>query len=175
MFLSGTKNSNYPPTDTWLSVYKTNLQGEIKWTLYYGGYGVYVPTAVLPTADGGCVVIAWWWDFNTYPIPPLEQGDIFIMKVDSNGVVGVPDKPVKQRYPAVSIYPNPFSDHLSFRSSQLVGEFRFEFFNSRGERMTALQVSPGEQIKTAGLPPGLYFYRMVFSDGSCQSGKLVRQ
>ncbi len=73
------------------------------------------------------------------------------------------------------IYPNPFSDFLSFSFSDYDGQkIIFELFDLQGRKLISKTVQEGETINAAELNSGIYFYTLDF-DGERKSGKLIKQ
>lgn len=72
------------------------------------------------------------------------------------------------------IFPNPFSDVLSFSFPDHYGQITFELFDLQGRKLMSKTVHEGETIHAAALKSGIYLYNLYF-DGERQSGKIIKQ
>ncbi len=77
----------------------------------------------------------------------------------------------------VNFYPNPFSESASVSfSTENVFDFTFEVFNGSGQMVYSESGSTQKPIQVKNLfSSGLYFYRVSFSDGKIEQGKVVVQ
>lgn len=74
----------------------------------------------------------------------------------------------------VSVYPNPFSESVSFRISGTYSQITFELFDLQGRKLLSKAISSNEKINMEGYRSGLYLY-MLNVDGKVQIGKLVKK
>jgi len=75
----------------------------------------------------------------------------------------------------VSVAPNPFSNFAVLTIEGAVEEMEFELFNMIGKRVRALQKFSGStlEVTRAGLPDGIYLYRLSNQEGLLSTGKLI--
>jgi hypothetical protein len=132
---------------------KTNALGDTLWYRTYGGNGVDLVYSVQQTLDGGYIATG-----STAPM--AGTGDVYLIKMDANGRAGV-EEPVGSRQKAVGSVkatPNPFA---SFARVPRHETERFELYDASGKKQgTYLGNRIGE-----GLPPGVYFVRLVGEHG----------
>jgi hypothetical protein len=108
-----------------------------------------------------------------------HEFDIYILKVDSSGLLTStgegPQIPVQQ----LAIVPNPAIDAVSIRYPDIFGydEKEIEIFNSQG--MPVIKVSATsdvteKRIDIARLPTGLYFVVLKVEGKKMATGKLLK-
>lgn len=73
-----------------------------------------------------------------------------------------------------AMYPNPFSDQISFSLNDSNKQVVFELFNLQGRKVLSKRISGSESINTSNLDSGIYIYNLLL-DGKMQSGKLVKK
>lgn len=174
IFLSGIKNYiTLAPEDSWLSLYITNLKGDTIHSRYYGGYGLYKTSTGLATSDGGYIIASSWWDFHNYAPPGPADWDIFIMKVDENGLLTSipPDIPFEQT--DIIVYPNPGKNLLKVESS--LKNLRIELFDIQGNLLLDKNFNSSIQLSTGNLSGGNYIYRVTQNKALIKSGKWIKQ
>jgi len=174
IFLSGVKNYiALAPEDSWLSLYITNLNGDTIQSRFYGGYGLYNTSTGLATSDGGYIIVASWWDFHNYVPPGPADWDIFIMKVDANGLLTgtPPDIPFEQT--DIIVYPNPSREYLNIESS--LKNLQIKLFNITGELVLERFFDLSIQLNTNNLSTGNYLYMITQDEVLIKRGKWVKQ
>jgi hypothetical protein len=175
IFMGGSKNFYMGQVDTWFSIYKTNVQGEIFFERYYGEYGKYALTKLLALEDGGCILAGTWWDFYNYPTPGNQRKDVVIMKVDGNGLItGINDPEIPFDLRKVSAYPNPFSDIIHFVTG-FHSNLDLLIYSANGRVVHRQLLHHNTSIDLSSLPSGIYFYNLTGTDGFFESGKIIKQ
>lgn len=81
---------------------------------------------------------------------------------------------IDKKLEATTIYPNPFSDQLSFHLNNNSNQAVFELFNLQGRKVMSKRISGSESINTSNLNSGIYIYILLL-DGKMQSGKLMKK
>jgi len=152
-----------------LAKFDTNLN--LKWEKYYGGDCYYGLWSVNATSDGGCLLSGTTYDYLTQD----NERDIFIIKVDSNGLyTGTYDLPAGIIKEAI-IYPNPGTDHCFI---DLGGQYLFAsltIYDLNGNICINQVLSRHKnKVITSHLPAGIYFYTITTSDRVIGSGKWIR-
>ena len=76
---------------------------------------------------------------------------------------------------AVVVYPNPFSSSISLLyNNTSINTLEFSLFNILGERVVAQQITNASaQIETSDLSAGVYYYQIISTNKTTQSGKLI--
>ncbi|GAB5552230.1 MAG: hypothetical protein Sapg2KO_18210 [Saprospiraceae bacterium] len=92
----------------------------------------------------------------------------------ASGVVNTTDVQLAQMT-GLDVFPNPVQNQVNFKSSsENIQAIRL--LNTAGQVvLSSLNLeTPTAIISTVGLVPGIYFYQVVFENGTRQSGKLVK-
>jgi hypothetical protein len=180
IFFGGTSNfdpQTYPfnEENSWIMLNNLDSNLNLRWQQFYGGDAFYHLLGLLATLDGGCLMQAMRYDENTQ----FGERDIYILKVDSSGLLTStgegPHIPVQQ----LAIVPNPAIDAVSIRYPDIFGydEKEIEIFNSQG--MPVIKVSATsdvteKRIDIARLPTGLYFVVLKVEGKKVATGKLLK-
>ncbi len=73
-----------------------------------------------------------------------------------------------------AVYPNPFSQQLTFSFPENPNQITFELFNMQGHKIITKEVRNNETINVETLSNGVYLYNL-FTDGKKHSGKLMKK
>ncbi len=73
----------------------------------------------------------------------------------------------------IDVYPNPFTNTISFNIDGQYDEIILEVFDTRGQQLISKQILNHENIDTKNLSAGLYLYNLLI-DGKPFTGKLVK-
>ena len=160
---------------SWLMLTNLDSNLNLKWQQFYGGDAAYFLWGLKATQDGGCLMAATRYDAD---IQNFEL-DVFILKVDSAGLLtstnNYPSIPVNQ----LAVYPNPARDFVRISYP--------DFFSGR-EKVMLVYNSPGNlvhqipltsylseaEIDISEFPAGLY-YLVLKADGKTEAtGKFVK-
>ena len=142
---------------------KMDEDGNVVWQNSYS-----LPSAlmkaryVLATRDGGCFVMGDCKKNSEY--------DVFAIKVDSEGSVGIDE--VSPR--PFTYYPNPTRNELHLKHSPDVQPVQVELYDLQG-RLVHTQRSNFEHIDMSQLPAGTYTMRVTWEDGKAYSDKVVKE
>ena len=172
-YIGGTKNYTAFPEDSWMSVYKSNINGDIIFSKFFGGYGKYVLNQIESTNDGGCMVTGSFWDFNNYP-DTLIQNDIVVIKTDANGNISNinnPDFPLKVS--DILLYPNPGSNTLNI--SSYLNNLKFYLYDLYGNVVLFKEFDKKVQIKTSSRNNGSYLYSIFHEKKLIESGIWIKK
>jgi len=178
IYICGTSNiansiyeSEFYPSDRWMSVFNYKSTGECNWGYYYGGDANYSCRQVIATRDGGCLATGTYYDWRNNPI---MEADIMLLKFDNSGglITGISNPEAKLC--SVLVYPNPGNEKLCIKS--VLKNLNFELYNANGQTVVSQPVNNGTTtVNTSALPAGMYFYRFMNKDKMVESGKWVKE
>lgn len=165
----------YQTEDSWLLLNNLDSNLNLNWQRFYGGDAFYYLRGLKATQDGGCLMMATRYDEKTQD----HELDIYILKVDSNGLLtstgNGPTIPVQQ----LAIIPNPARDIILVRYPDIFGSDKneIEIINSQGipVRKVFITNNPAEtEINISGLTAGLYYLVLKVEGKKAATGKLVK-
>jgi len=179
IYLGGTSNllaDQYPwqSEDSWLMLNQLDSNLNIKWQTFYGGDAFYHLRGLKATNDGGCLMYATRYDENTQD----QEFDIYILKVDSLGLMTSTGDhftiPVQQ----LSIVPNPANQYVAVSYPDIFGneEKEIVIYNSLGIPVMgfdATEEASGISADISELPAGLYFVVLRVNGKKAGTGKLI--
>lgn len=146
----------------------------LKWQQFYGGDAFYHLRGLKATQHGGCLMYATCYDENTQ----FEEYDVYVLKVDSSGILTSAGNYPSFRIQQLAIFPNPARDNITIRYPDL---FCFDskdiiIFNSLGKqvkRIPATQNASETKVDLTGLPAGLYFALLLVEGKKVATGKIL--
>ncbi|RLD52898.1 MAG: hypothetical protein DRJ05_17015, partial [Bacteroidetes bacterium] len=173
LFIGGYKKVQPGPYDSWVTVYKTNLNGDVLFYKNFGGYGYYYMDALLATPDGGCIAGCRFWDFYENPDSPIY--DIVLLKFDSNGglVTSTQENTPPILISDFSIFPNPGSDCLNINSAKK--DLQIRLFDLSGKLVLEKGFEKSVSLNTSQLPKGVYSYQILQNNILLENGKWVKE
>ena len=178
IFITGIYNfdpSSYPwqTTPTWIQVTRTDMDLNIISHHFYGGDALYIPYAAISTSDGGALITGFTWD---YTIPGNMLRDIFVLKVDTAGVVTkIPEEDSWQMNDAI-LCPNPGSDYCIAVVGAQHPRATLVLYDMNGRVIMEHELHQYQtRINTAFLPTGTYIYTFVTDGKGIGTGKWVKQ
>lgn len=155
--------------DAHLIVTKTDMNLNVAWQRrFLQDSDAYVSFSSSPTADGGCIVVGTVYDLN-----PEERLDIFVLKINAEGTVGIKEVLVEDVRP-YAYYPNPAKNELRLKYSPDVNPTQIELFDLQG-RLVRSQLNSLETINLQNITAGTYIIRIAFEDGKVFSDKVVKE
>ena len=176
IYYSGTKNiilgGYFVSSTSWFFLNKLDSNLEVQWQKFYGGDAYYMLWAMIATQDGGCLMAGTRYDYLTQ----TNERDIYIVKVNSDGLVtGIGDEHPLTTHDAI-VYPNPGSSYLKIQSGPQINGAAFEMFDMTGKEV-AREILNGRlmEINTGPLPTGTYTYRISWQNRLVGSGKWVKK
>jgi len=174
IFLGGVANQDwggvFSYADSYILLGKLDSSLNLTWRRYFGGDSYYMVWSVIATTDGGCIIGATTNDLETQG----EERDIYILKVDSSGLVtGINNQPPVQSHEAI-VYPNP-GDDLLYVETQLKDAI-FHLFDLTGREVQSHGLFPGRNsIQVSDLNSGLYVYKIIQNSQVKEYGKWINQ
>lgn len=172
LFIGGVKyNSNklYSCEGTYLWICKLKSNFEPYWQYYYGNGSVYIPLGILATKDGGCIIIARYYDENTMDY----EHDIYILKVDKDGNLHTSTEETLIK-PLAKVFPNPTSDYLQIITSE-AEQKTVSIYNTNGQLMQTQSFAGEANINVTTLPAGAYIYKIQLPSGQILTGKWIKK
>ena len=160
-------------TPTWIQITKTDMDLNIISHHFYGGDALYIPYAAISTSDGGVLITGFTWD---YTIPGNMLRDIFVLKVDTAGVVTkIPEEDSWQMNDAI-LCPNPGSDYCIAVVGAQHPRATLVLYDMNGRVIMEHELHQYQtRINTAFLPTGTYIYTFVTDGKGIGTGKWVKQ
>lgn len=164
----------FDPISNHLYVGKTDTSlGQWNWYKYIGNPQTYhYPYRILATSDGGCLITCAVYD---YVNNPNREHDVYIIKLDGNGLITGATNIIKSSSDKVSIYPVPTQDvlFLNYNGNE---KYDFAIFDLSGKvvmRKTSLS-KHDKQLSLNQLSTGSYYYKILFKSGKAEGGKLIK-
>ena len=128
IYFAGTNNLvNNPPEDSWISLYVTNIEGEIINSEQIGDAGQNAFRDIFALPNGGYVIAGTVWDFYNYPDTNYQRDIIIVtenygssyVNIDENNYSGIEN---------IRVYPNPGSNQLKISSS--LNDLQIQLFDN---------------------------------------------
>lgn len=142
---------------------KTNTNGDLIWEQVYDLNEMYTDMGIYveETVDNGFIIMG-----------KTGFGEIFLKKTDAFGDLIYDSEKENNFY----VYPNPVEDNLFIENLNLQKSCAIKFYSITGNLIFAHHdlISTREQISTAGLSPGIYFYDIENIEGILSSGKIIK-
>ncbi len=157
--IGGTKNYASFEQYSWISLYKSDLSGEVIYERYFGGDAQYTLNKLDITEDGGFLISGYVRSYPVYPI--IYPYDIIIMKVDSNGLLTAINEELDQKNESILPYPNPGDDFVIFESSK--PDLNLRLIDINGKLVHHEEFDYNILVETAHFKPGTYTY--IISEG----------
>ena len=175
IFLAGTSNidlyyGTYSAMPSWYVLSSLDSMLNVRWVKYYYGDACYVLRSVVATADGGAILTGSRYDYKD----PANKLDIYILKVNQDGIYTSVDDPVVVSHDAI-IYPNPGGDYFNIQSGPQIDGAWFVLYDMQGKALIEQNIhSTHLRIDTARLPYGTYPWQIVYKGKVIESGKWVK-
>jgi len=155
------------PSNIILGCFDTSLN--FMWQKYYGGDQYYGVWTVNTTTDGGCIIGAS--SFN-YQVQNNER-DIYILKVDSSGIITGTNHDPPSINPQISIYPNPGREMINVKTN--LNHSMIYFYDLTGREICIQTlVSGSNPVNVQKLKPGLYIYKILQNSEVREFGKWIK-
>jgi len=179
IYYGGTSNiSNtinpFPDENSWLILNYLDTNLNLIWQEFYGGDAFYHMIGLQATYDGGCLMYSERYDENIQ----FEEYDVYILKVDSLGLMTSTSDDLTIPVNQLSIVPNPANHYVSIRYPDIFGNEEKEIiiYNSIGIPVMgfdATQEVSGISADISELPAGLYFVVLRVNGKKAGTGKLI--
>ncbi len=161
------------PEQRWIWLMCLYPDGTLDWQRFYKGEVNYMPYKLLPTSDGGLLIVSNKYDWND-PVP--YQRDAYILKVDSTGwyqglTTGLLEQTKENQ---ILVYPNPASDYVHFAFGYY-SNLQIAIYSSQGKQVFNGQFAKKATIDISLLPAGMYTYTINDNGGFFERGKIIKQ
>ncbi len=159
---------------SWFRLVQTDSMLNIRWERFYGEDVNYNMSKLIATNDGGCIMAGTRFDYINHP--NLHKRDIFILKVNSEGLLTSSNgKPSPLVHNAI-VYPNPGKNTIRVRVAVQYKYSLFRLFNINGKVVITQNITGNSAIiNTDFLPSGTYIYKITGKNGLYESGKWIKK
>lgn len=131
---------------------------------------------LITTTDGGCLVVGSATrgaELQGGALYNGERNNWFVLKVNSDGLVGTDEIIVKDLRP-YSLYPNPTQGELRLQYSPDAEPSQIELHDLQG-RLVHSQRGSLQSLNISQLPAGIYTMRVTMKDGTTFVDKVVKE
>jgi hypothetical protein len=171
IYYGGTRNlSNNPVQDSWVSLFTTNLQGEVLEHRFWGGGGQYQFSDLSALPTGGFLLAVTRWDYQNFP--DGKTRDIRLITENSgNPITGNPDIIFKKDN--FQLYPNPGNNYIQIKA---VGRgLHFRLLDVHSKIILEADFDETAEIDINRVHSGIYFYEISKGKEILQTGKWIKQ
>lgn len=173
IYFTGTKRlvaGFFPEKVSWIYAGMFNRNYQLYYERFYGGDAHYWVEGILRTSDGGSLISALRYDFNTQN----DERDVFFLKLTPEGLITSKRENKQCPYLPFAIYPNPGSDILHL--DLVISEAQFALFNLNGLALKTLLIKEGENhINCSDLTQGYYLVKVTNPSGEVFTQKWIKQ
>ena len=176
LLFSYTKNlkqlSTFANIPTWIAAGAFDSNMNLLWLYFYGNELNYVVFNIIATSDGGALINATQYDWNTQ----TNERDALLLKLNSDGLLtSTPENPALQPHHAI-VYPNPGHGVLKVEAGPQIFGATFELFDVSGQRVVQQPIQTSvTAINTAALASGVYPWRIIWKGEVVEEGKWVKE
>jgi hypothetical protein len=143
----------------------------LKWQKYYGGDMYYTLWGLIATSDGGCLLLGSSYDHLTQDM----ERDIYIIKVDSTGVITSTDETRHATMHDAIVYPNPGKDYLMIESGPQVTGAAMVITDIYGRQVLNETINESLiHINTHSLNKGTYLWQIILRNKVIETGIWIK-
>ncbi len=170
IFFAGTRNISYNPVeDSWVSLFTTNLQGEVLNHQFWGGGGQYSFSDLLALPDGGFLLAMTKWDYEANP--ETVTRDLFLVTENYGNPITKTNNPEFKS--DITVYPNPGKDII--RISAGIDGLHFKLLDLNLNVVAESDFNGEATINVSLFPKGIYIYEISQESRILNRGKWVKQ
>ena len=176
IYIGGTHNfypwSEFGPVKCWFSLNQMDTALNVNWQHFYGGDANYTMYGIRATQDHGCLMFGSRYDFQG---SNLER-DIYVYKVDQNGLItGTDNKPNPRVHNAI-VFPNPGTDFLMVETGpQFVGAKMIITDINGNQVLTKIINGAHINVNTQSFSSGTYPWHIIFKNKVIETGKWIKR
>lgn len=177
IFVGATSNidlvgGHYGQQNSWYALSNFDSALNLRWTRYFGGDAYYFLQSVVATQDGGAILVGTKYDYPTQSY----QCDIYLVKVNENGVLTNDGHNQPQPVHDAIIFPNPGSDYMIIESGSQISFAEFQMINIEGKQVIKKTLSERKMtFDTQFLSTGSYVWQILFHDRIVETGKWIKK
>lgn len=143
-------------------IIKLNYEGDTSWTQTYESSFLSYANDILQTEDLGYIVCGGVFEY------PGVIRNIWVLKLDENGLVSEPENKLNTQSNTLRIYPSPFNNYtnLEFDLSSSEPELNVTIYSVSGEKVEEIKLSNlrngrnSIRLETRNFKPGIYYCLM---------------
>ena len=175
IYIGGT--SNFVPwpfaeIDCWYYLTRVDTTLNIQWEKFYGGDANYTLYGILATRDEGCLMFGTLYDNN----PQILKHDIYVVKVNKDGVLVSIDGNPSQIVNEAILFPNPGREYCIVMLGAQHSSATLRMYNMLGEVVLCREIRQRQtKIDLPDLAKGIYPYSFEHGGRIIGSGKWVSQ
>ena len=175
IYVGGTHNfyqySEFGPVNCWFSLNKMDTALNVNWQHYYGGDANYTMYGIKATQDHGCLMFGSRYDFQG---SNLER-DIYVYKVDQNGLITGTDNKPNPKVHNVIVFPNPGTDFLMVETGpQFVGAKMIITDINGNQILTKVLNGSHINLNTQFFSSGTYPWQIIYKNKVIETGKWIK-
>ena len=160
----------YQEDPSWIMLAKLDSNLNVKWQRYYGGDAFYYIFDIKATSDGGCIMAGIRYDHAIQD----QEWDIYILKVDGDGLITSIDDQSHIPVSEAILYPNPGNDMLFIRTA--LADARVELYDLNGRFILSREIKNHfETVNTSSIPSAGYVYRIYRNAELIQNGIWIKK
>ncbi len=176
IYVGGTHNfyqySEFGPVNCWFSLNQMDTALNVNWQHFYGGDANYTMYGIRATQDHGCLMFGSRYDFQGSGY----ERDIYVYKVDQNGLITGTDDKQNPRVHQAIVYPNPGSDYLIVESGSQISGSKFRMVSIHGKNALTYALAEGKtKIETQSMLPGVYLWQVIYQNRVIEEGKWMKE
>ena len=171
IFFAGTRNLSFNPVqDSWVSLFTTNLQGEILEHQFWGGDGQYGYSGLTALPYGGFLLGITRWDYLAFP-DDRTRDVLLITENYGNPTTGLAQH--FNNYDNMQVFPNPGNDMVYVNGAENSLYIRMMDIYSKLVLETGFNETAN--IDVSHLPVGIYIYEISSGNEIIKTGKWIKQ
>jgi len=171
IFFAGWKNNEigYPSPNyiTWIMTGQVDAELQPRYFHFIGGDADYEINYILAAKDGGSLICANRFDYET------GVYDLLFLKLNNEGLL-VGNKPPGIVLKRAMLWPNPVADRLYVQTALRNAKLIIYHIDGNPVSLHSL-TSFVEEIDVTHLVPGLYIYSIFTQNGYSENGKFVKK
>jgi len=175
IYIGGTHNfyqwSEFGPVNCWFSLNQMDTALNVNWQHFYGGDANYTMYGIRATQDHGCLMFGSRYDFQGAGY----ERDIYVYKVDQNGLITGTDDKQNPRVHNLIVFPNPGADVLMVETGLQVVGAKMIMMDINGNQILDKVINGSHFIiNTRSLSSGTYFWQIIYKNKAIESGKWIK-